>query len=367
MCWLLPAVYMALRRSIIVSRLLDVTTINSTDYIVQGHRFDIVEDIGCLANTYISIPGILIIWVPPMIIVTLTIVASCKQRCDSSRSNPYLTALSDMALHNFFQRRITFSKHLRDVNSALTTSRYVRLMLMSLVQIIWGLIVAACNVGFSLRNGLRPWTGFADVHWDFSRIAVYPFFVMTRYEMIFTLALWWAVPISALLFFAFFSFGEDAMKDYRATIAWVRQKVLPCRSHQATASSGSQFTIAQYVCPLAFHLLAYVTVTAPRYNVCHPQDIPTAIPPTANMTLNTTKGAFPSLLRSVVNQSPLSSTKTPSPAQTQIARHISLIWPNYPHALFISTKWLDDHTFSLSLCLRCICSVNPFVSFTSSF
>ena len=40
--------------------------ISTADYIVQGHRFDIVEDLGCRPTIYVSIPAIFLIWVPPM-------------------------------------------------------------------------------------------------------------------------------------------------------------------------------------------------------------------------------------------------------------------------------------------------------------
>ena len=39
---------------------------NSLDYVVQGHRFDIVEDFGCRATTYVSLASTFIIWVPPL-------------------------------------------------------------------------------------------------------------------------------------------------------------------------------------------------------------------------------------------------------------------------------------------------------------
>ncbi|KAG2151131.1 pheromone A receptor-domain-containing protein [Suillus bovinus] len=35
-------------------------------YIVQGHRFDIIKGYGCHPATYVSIPAIFLIWVPPL-------------------------------------------------------------------------------------------------------------------------------------------------------------------------------------------------------------------------------------------------------------------------------------------------------------
>lgn len=43
------------------------------DYVVQGHRFDIVEDFGCRPTIYVSIAAICIIWVPPIAVALLTV------------------------------------------------------------------------------------------------------------------------------------------------------------------------------------------------------------------------------------------------------------------------------------------------------
>jgi pheromone a factor receptor len=48
------------------------------DYIVQGHRYDIVEDFGCRPAIYTSVESILIIWTLPLIMVTLTFIYAGK-------------------------------------------------------------------------------------------------------------------------------------------------------------------------------------------------------------------------------------------------------------------------------------------------
>jgi len=66
MCLGLPVVFMAFRMShqhIVLFRL----TCSQLDYVVQGHRFDIVEDYGCRPTTYFSIPSIFIVWLPSIL------------------------------------------------------------------------------------------------------------------------------------------------------------------------------------------------------------------------------------------------------------------------------------------------------------
>ena len=59
-----------------------------SDYIVQGHRFDIIEDYGCRPATYVSIPSILLLWVPPLILSLLSFVFACKPPPPSSPLPP---------------------------------------------------------------------------------------------------------------------------------------------------------------------------------------------------------------------------------------------------------------------------------------
>lgn len=143
---------------------------------------------------------------------------------------------SGLALAHFFRRRISFSQHLKNSNSALTTSRYLRLMFMALFEMFWGVVVTVCNMWFTSRGGMRPWTNWDDVHSNFARIALYPTLVIPSYDLKWTYVLWWTVPISGVLFSAFFSFGEDAMKEYAACITWVRCKIMRRSSHQSKPS-----------------------------------------------------------------------------------------------------------------------------------
>ncbi|KAK0199270.1 GPCR fungal pheromone mating factor [Desarmillaria ectypa] len=189
LCFTVPLIYMALH------------------YIVQGHRFDIIEQFGCRPSIYNSLASLFLIWIPPLL---FSIGAG---------------VFSAIALHHFFIRRITFTRHLQSKNSALTASHYFRLMSMSLVQIFWGVLVTTVNMWFTMKNGLRPWTGWEDVHVGFSRIGQFPRLLIPATTWTYTYLLWWTIPISSVLFFIFFSFGQEAMKEYRRCFGWVKVAV----------------------------------------------------------------------------------------------------------------------------------------------
>lgn len=50
----------------------------STDYVVQGHRYDVYENIGCLPNTYETPLAIVLVQVWPLVIGLISLVY-CSQ------------------------------------------------------------------------------------------------------------------------------------------------------------------------------------------------------------------------------------------------------------------------------------------------
>ncbi|KAJ6617169.1 pheromone A receptor-domain-containing protein [Mycena sp. CBHHK59/15] len=208
LCWGLPVIIMALH------------------YVVQGHRFDIVEDFGCRPAIYISLLSILLVDLPPGITALVALV------------------YCGLALLNFFRRRLAFTRMLKDSNSPLTTSRYVRLMAMTTVIGTWTALSISLGMYTTYSDGLRPWTSWSDVHSDFSRIDPYPIALIPKAALRWTYFLWWALPISSLFFFLFFSFGEDVLKEYGSLIKWLRRAFGSQEAsspHKQTSSNTSMY------------------------------------------------------------------------------------------------------------------------------
>ena len=115
---------------------------------------------------------------------------------------------------------------------------------MAVVEIFWGILVTSLNMWFTCQHGLRSWISWENVHVGFSQIAYFPTFIIPSATLTWTYALWWVVPISAALFFVFFSFGEDAMNDYRKVLQWIRTTVLrlpPSKRGQSVPSSFNRY------------------------------------------------------------------------------------------------------------------------------
>lgn len=177
-------------------------------YIVQGHRYDIVENFGCQPATYFSIEGIIIVWLPPLVFATATLIYAA------------------LALYHFLCRRMNFAAHLQNANSALTTHRYLRLMAMAVTEIVWGTTLTAFNLYNNVNSGLRPWTSWQDVHSDWLRVDLFAFIELSPSFIKSMFLLWWAMPASAYIFFLFFGLSQEARKEYGKIIKAFQKHVL---------------------------------------------------------------------------------------------------------------------------------------------
>ncbi|KAL4061745.1 GPCR fungal pheromone mating factor [Scleroderma citrinum] len=203
MCFCLPLVFMALH------------------YVVQGHRYDIIEDFGCQPAIYVSIAALFLVYMPPLVFSLATLVYAA------------------LALHHFMRRRLSFVMHLQNSNSALTTHRYLRLMAMAVTEMFWGTALTAFNIYSNFSYGLRPWISWQNVHSNFSRVDLYPTLYLSPSFLRSLYLFWWAMPASAFIFFLFFGFGEEARKEYWKVFILFRVYVLRLPVQSASRCSAS--------------------------------------------------------------------------------------------------------------------------------
>ncbi|KAJ7657612.1 putative fungal pheromone GPCR, STE3-type [Mycena polygramma] len=208
LCWVYPAIAMALH------------------YVVQGHRFDIFEDIGCRQTTYFSVPTILLVYVPGAVVMILTFTFSA------------------LASRAFYLRRRTFTTFLQNKNSSFTARRYLRLMIITLILATWEALVMVIVYAITfVGSPLEPYISWANVHSGFSRVDQLPAAELPPAILVSTYVAWWTIPISGLLFFSTFSFGEDAAKEYGPLLHWIARP-FTCKSRKSrvpreTATSSS--------------------------------------------------------------------------------------------------------------------------------
>ncbi|KAJ7661864.1 pheromone A receptor-domain-containing protein [Mycena rosella] len=109
-------------------------------FIVQGHRYDILEDIGCYPTTYNTIPAYPLIFLWP----------------------------------NVMNRRAQFSEFLSS-NTALTANRYFRLMALATVELAINTPISSYGLYLNItQSPIQPWISWANTHFDFGTIDVLP-------------------------------------------------------------------------------------------------------------------------------------------------------------------------------------------------
>lgn len=178
-------------------------------YIVQGHRFNIFEDVGCYPFTYNTWPAYVLVFCPPVIIGVVSAVYAILSIIQFNKSRASFNAL--------------LSNH-----SNLTASRYVRLMCLAGIEVICtvplGSYALYLNAG---HHGIRPWISWADTHSGFSRVDQFPS-VIWRANPVNNVSLEltrWIAIICAFIFFGFFGFADEAKKNYRSALTSVAKRV----------------------------------------------------------------------------------------------------------------------------------------------
>ncbi|KAK7680857.1 hypothetical protein QCA50_016167 [Cerrena zonata] len=198
-------------------------------YFIQGHRFDILEGVGCSSAVPFTIPSFFLFFGWPIFLGVISAI------------------YSGFTLRAFLKRRKQFSELIAS-NSNLTFNRYFRLMAMAVVEICCTVPLAIYGNVVNFRDAYYQYRGFADLHLGFDRVRQYP------------LALWdngsgfrsavmfnqWAFIGCALVFFLIFGVAEEARKHYRAAYTSVAKRVGlstgEIDSSGFTQSKGSKIT-----------------------------------------------------------------------------------------------------------------------------
>ncbi|TFY61852.1 hypothetical protein EVJ58_g4252 [Rhodofomes roseus] len=167
-------------------------------WFIQGHRFDIYEGIGC----WPAIPNTILSWfiydLWPVFFGTMTAF--------------YCT----LTIRAFLKRRKQLAQ-IMATNSDLNFSRYLRLMGLAAVNMIFTLPLGIYTMIVNASSPIYVWRGLADLHYDFSAVNQYPA-ILWRSSPLAARSLEfseWSFIGCALLFFAFFGFGDEARRHYR--------------------------------------------------------------------------------------------------------------------------------------------------------
>lgn len=193
-------------------------------YIVQGHRFNIFEEIGCYPATYNTPLAYVLVFAWPLALGCLSAYYCVR-------------TIIELA-----QRRTQFMEFL-SANKNLSSSRYFRLMGLAGIEMLCtiplGIYVIYLN---TTAQEVYPWVSWADTHSNFSRIEQVPsiFWRMSNPTVLSIELSRWLLVVCAFVFFAFFGFADEARKNYRLAYVSVAKRV--GLSTAGTMSSGGSWT-----------------------------------------------------------------------------------------------------------------------------
>ena len=147
-----------------------------------------------------------------------------------------------MAVRLFLARRKQFASVLESSKSAISTSRFIRLIALSATQIAFTLPILLFIRIFSLVNvPLLPYVSWDYVHADFGGILHLPIKYLEANSTKASTAVlelgYWLYPVSSALFFVFFGLGAESVSSYREWTRSVRSAL--CRGKAKGSMQGS--------------------------------------------------------------------------------------------------------------------------------
>ncbi|KAJ2916375.1 hypothetical protein MD484_g4045, partial [Candolleomyces efflorescens] len=127
-------------------------------------------------------------------------------------------------LRSFNRRRLEFSSFLHSNQSALTFSRYFRLMALAMTDILITTPLSIFTIWLNATaTPIAPYISWADTHYNYGRIEKVPA-IFWRNSGVGAVGIEfsrWITPVCGLLFFAFFGFADEALRNYQKAWMWV--------------------------------------------------------------------------------------------------------------------------------------------------
>nr|QQL12040.1 mating-type protein STE3.1 [Hypsizygus marmoreus] len=196
-------------------------------FIVQGHRYNIWEDIGCYPTTVNTPAAYPLSFLWPNVIGLVSAIYCI------------------MTLRAFMKRRAQFSQFLSSANSTLTVNRYFRLMSLATVELLFNTPISTYGLYLNITTSpIYPWKSWSDIHFDYFTIDTFPGVLWRNSPIqVVTLELSrWSLVFCAFLFFGFFGFADEARKHYRQAYWAVAKRfgIVPPSPAPRSFSAGSK-------------------------------------------------------------------------------------------------------------------------------
>ncbi|TFY73519.1 hypothetical protein EWM64_g10493, partial [Hericium alpestre] len=199
-------------------------------YVVQGHRFDIFEDVGCFPFTWNTPLAYVLVFTWP-VVIGLVSIFYCS-----------------LSIRTFWKRRRQFNEVLAG-NRNLSFSRYFRLMALAGIELCCTIPLGSYSIYLNVTGGvISKWVSWDDTHFDFSRVGQFPN-VLWRTDHVEEVSIElsrWLVVLCAFIFFGFFGFADEARKHYRLVYTSARAARLGYTTATMSSFETSSYNASRF-------------------------------------------------------------------------------------------------------------------------
>ncbi|KAG8724956.1 a-factor receptor [Ceratobasidium sp. 395] len=192
----------ARRRRVMIDLFLGIglpIIVMALSYIVQDHRYDINEDLGCWPVTYPTLLAIPLVLTWPLFIGIATFI------------------YASLSIRAFLKSRHQFNQFLSRSNSGINMSRYIRMMGLSSIEMLLTVPLNIYIIYLNLTTPQIPWVSWAFTHQHFSVVNKYTMDEIKMVPLAYRVLMinQWLLPTGGPLFFLWFGLGGEAIHEYK--------------------------------------------------------------------------------------------------------------------------------------------------------
>ncbi|KAJ8474167.1 hypothetical protein ONZ45_g16043 [Pleurotus djamor] len=174
----------------------------------QGHRSNILEDLGCLQPYYNTIPAIMIQALPPLVIAVISGI------------------YGGINAYTLYKRQADLKRLLAATTGRVNIdfSEYYRLFCLGLLDVIFTIPLASWMAYHMITNNrIFPWNWY-DVKFEYELIWVYPREKWQSSSGVEFLVGQWLFVLCAMTFFIFFGCNKESRDRYVFAVRWLGQR-----------------------------------------------------------------------------------------------------------------------------------------------
>ncbi|KAH9992961.1 GPCR fungal pheromone mating factor [Russula compacta] len=185
-------------------------------WIISSNVYNIFEEFGPSISFAVTPLSLILFSFPPLLICCVSFVYSCWCR------GSFMTART---VYKLYKRERALEEILK-ASGFVSRSLYFRLMAYASVDLLGCIPLGTYVLIRNFQEGIEPWTGWANMHKDFSSVNQFPSsYWKSVPDIASSLEFFrWVLVAIAFVNFGFFGFAQEARHHYRLVYTWLTTK-----------------------------------------------------------------------------------------------------------------------------------------------